>query len=108
MLGISFSGGLSIVAAGRPRLRDRLAFVLSFGGHGDLIRVMHYLAPGRCRRPTPAAAAADITGAEHVQVHPPHDYGVAVVLLTFADRVVPAEQVEPLRDGIGIFLRPRR
>lgn len=36
---------------------------------------------------------------------PPHDYGVAVALLGLADRgVVPAEQVEPLRQGIYLFL----
>ncbi len=105
MVGISFSGGLSIVAAGRPDLRDRIAFVLSFGGHGDLIRVMRYLCSGKAPAADPGPAAADITGAEHVAVHPPHDYGVTVVLLTFADRVVPAAQVQPLRDGIGIYLR---
>ncbi len=38
MMGISFAGGLSVVAAGRPALRDRVAFVMSFGGHGDLTR----------------------------------------------------------------------
>src|SRR3954468_14632711 len=31
MIGISFSGGLSVVAAGRPALRSRVAYVLSFG-----------------------------------------------------------------------------
>src|SRR5262249_36178217 len=36
ILGISFSGGLSIVAAGRDSIKDRVAFVMSFGGHGDL------------------------------------------------------------------------
>jgi len=105
MVGISFSGGLAAVAAGRPGLRDKVAFVLSFGGHGDLIRVMRYLTSGRAPAADPGPAAADITGAEHIAVHPPHDYGVTVVLLTFADRVVPAAQVQPLRDGIGIYLR---
>jgi hypothetical protein len=105
MIGISFSGGLSIVAAGRPRLRDRIAFVMAFGGHGDLIRVMRYLCSGKAPAADPGDAAGDITGAEHVAVHPPHDYGVTVVLLTFADRVVPAAQVQPLRDGIAIYLR---
>ena len=90
MMGISFSGGLSIVAAGRPGLRDHVAFVLSFGGHGDLIRVMRYLCSGKAPAADPGAAAADITGIEHLSVNPPHDYGVTVVLLTFADRVVPA------------------
>src|SRR3954468_21792660 len=35
MMGISFAGGLSIVAASRQPLRERVAFVMSFGGHGD-------------------------------------------------------------------------
>jgi hypothetical protein len=105
LVGISFSGGLSIVAAGRPALRDSVAFVMSFGGHGDLIRVMRYLTSGRAPAADAGNAAADITGLEHVAVHPPHDYGVTVVLLTFADRVVPATQVQPLRDGIAIYLR---
>jgi hypothetical protein len=106
MLGISFSGGLSIVAAGRPDLRDKVAFVMSFGGHGDLPRVMRYLCSGNAPAMPPLGdAAEDVKGAEHVTIHPPHDYGVAVVLLGLADRgVVPPDQVEPLRQGITTFL----
>ncbi len=108
MFGISFSGGLSIVAAGRPRLRDRVDVVLSFGGHGDLLRVMRYLCSGESDERVVAGAAqnapANVTGAEHVTFSPPHDYGVAVVLLTLAARVVPLDQVEPLRHGIVSFL----
>ncbi|MEW6322073.1 MAG: hypothetical protein AB1635_13425 [Acidobacteriota bacterium] len=105
MLGISFSGGLSIVAAGRPPLRDRVAFVMSFGGHGDLPRVMRYLCSGHApAMPDLADAARWARGADSVRVQPPHDYGVAVVLMNLADRIVPADQVEPLREGIRIFL----
>jgi hypothetical protein len=105
MLGISFSGGLSLVAAGRPGLRDKVAFVMSFGGHGDLQRVMRYLCSGNAP-PMPALgeAAHGVAGAEHVSIKPPHDYGVAVVLLSLADRIVPADQVAPLQDGILTFL----
>jgi fermentation-respiration switch protein FrsA (DUF1100 family) len=93
IVGVSFAGGLSTVAAGRPSVRDRTAFVLSFGGHADLPRVMRYLCTGE---------APHVDGLE---THPPHDYGVAVLLYFFADRgVVPAEQVQPLRDGVGTFL----
>jgi dienelactone hydrolase len=92
MIGISFAGGMSIVAAGRPAIRERAAFVLSFGGHGDLPRVIHYLCTGE---------APHVDG---IEVHPPHDYGVAVVLYGMAPRVVPPEQVEPLREGIRTFL----
>jgi dienelactone hydrolase len=89
VLGISFAGGLGIVAAGRPALRDRLAWVLSFGGHGDLPRTLRYLCTG---------IAPDGTR------RPPHDYGVAIVLLGVADRLVPPAQVETLRQGIRTFL----
>lgn len=105
MVGISFSGGLSIVAAGRPALRDHVAFVLSFGGHGDLARVMRYLTSGKTPPPPfDPSAGGTVTGAESMRSAPPHDYGVTVVLLTFADRVVPAEQVEPLRQAILVYL----
>ena len=106
MVGISFSGGLSVVAAGRPALRDHVAFVMSFGGHGDLARVMRYLCSGGTPDPPAATAMGTaVTGAATLVMRPPHDYGVTVVLLSFADRVVPADQVGPLRTGIGIFLR---
>jgi acetyl esterase/lipase len=87
--GISFAGGLSIAAASRARVRDRVAFVLSFGGHGDLPRTLRYL----CTGIQPDGAS-----------RPPHDYGVAIILLGVAGRVVPAAQVEPLRKGILAFL----
>ena len=93
VVGISFAGGMALVATGRPSIRDKVAYVLSFGGHADLPRVLHYLATG-----------------EEVQVPglhtpPPHDYGVAVLLYQFADQgIVPPEQVAPLRKGIETFL----
>ena len=93
IVGVSFSGGLSVAAAGRPAIRDKLAFVVSFGGHGDLPRVMRYLATG------------EESHVDGVAIHPPHDYGVAVILYGLADRgVVPEDQVDPLRDGIRTFL----
>lgn len=92
MVGISFAGGLSIVAAGRPSIRNQVAYVVSFGGHGDLGRVLTYLATG------------EAVQAPGVVTHPPHDYGVAVILYAAADRVVPPEQVAGLREGIGTFL----
>jgi hypothetical protein len=105
MLGVSFSGGLSIVAAGRPSLANKLAWVLSFGGHGNLARVMHYLCSGEVQGDLDKARASGyVVGAEHVAVHPPHDYGVAVVLLSLADRMVPPEQVAALSEGIDTFL----
>ena len=87
--GISFAGGLSIVAATRPALQGHVSFVMSFGGHGDLPRTLEYLCTG---------VQPDGTR------RPPHDYGVAIILLGVADRVVPANQVAALRSAILAFL----
>lgn len=93
VLGVSFAGGLALSATGRPSVRHRVAFVVSFGGHGDLRRVMRYLATGE----TPA-----VDGTPRRQS--PHDYGVAVVLYGLAHRVVPPDQVDTLREHIAAFL----
>ena len=98
LMGISFAGGLSMVAAGRPSIRDRLAFVFSFGGHGDLPRVLRYLCTGI------EPLGPDDPAGTPAHLRPPHDYGVAVILVGIADRMVPPAQVEPLRRGIVTFL----
>ena len=98
LMGISFAGGLAMVAAGRPALRDRLAFVFSFGGHGDLPRVLRYLCSGL----EPLKPGDPPGTPPHFRA--PHDYGVAVILVGVAGRMVPPEQVEPLKHGIITFL----
>jgi hypothetical protein len=112
MMGISFSGGLSLVAAGRPSLKDHVNYVFSFGGHADLPRVLRYLCTGieplpsgRVRLRAEARASASEGGQpDQPFVRPPHDYGVAVMLLALADRLVPAAQVAPLREAIRRYL----
>jgi len=109
MMGISFSGGLSIVAAGRPSMKDHVAYVFSFGGHADLPRVLRFLCTGQ--EPMPSGrvrlkpdATDDTAPPDQPFNKMPHDYGVAVILLAIADRVVPAAQVEPLRSAVHRYL----
>lgn len=90
LMGVSFSGGLAVVAAGRPSLRGHLRYVLSFGGHDDLLRVLEYFCAG----------ATDASN----DLPLPHDFGLAVALLNVADNLVPPEQVPRLRDAVGRFL----
>jgi dienelactone hydrolase len=94
LIGVSFSGGLSVVAAGRPSLRDRVAYVLSFGGHGNLPRVLRYLCTG-IEPAAPGSAA---------RRRPPHDYALAIVLHQAAELAVPADQLGPLREAVETFL----
>jgi dienelactone hydrolase len=93
LLGISFGGGLSLVAAGRPSLAGKIAFVMAFGGHGDLPRTLRFLCTGL--QPDGSRRA-------------PHDYGLAIVLLGAADHVVPPAQAAPLRAAILSFLEASR
>jgi len=105
LMGVSFSGGLAMVAAGRKSMADRTAFTAAFGGHDDLPRVLRYLCTGVEQRPrhevrlNPGAADDHETFAR-----PPYDGGVAIILLGVADRVVPPSQVEPLRAAVRRFL----
>ena len=103
VMGISFAGGLALVAAGRPAVRERVAFVLSFGGHADLARVLRYLCLGEAGE-VDARASALATGGEHIRVPRPHDYGGVVTLLNLAARAVPAPQAVPLEAAITVFL----
>jgi dienelactone hydrolase len=89
LVGVSFAGGLSLVAAGRPSLRDKVQLVVSLGGHADLPRTMTYLCTGRL---------------PDGSLRPPHDYGVVIILMGMIERLVPADQVEPLRRAVLAFL----
>jgi dienelactone hydrolase len=90
LVGVSFAGGLAIVAAGRDSLRDRLNAVVSIGGHGDLTRTLRFLISGVLPDGSPRT---------------PHDYPLAIVELTLAPRLVPADQVTRLEDTIRTFLQ---
>jgi dienelactone hydrolase len=94
MIGVSFTGGLAVVAAGRPRLRDRVAYVLSFGGHGNLPRVLRFFCTG---------IEPQVPGSDPKR-RVPHDYALAVLLHQAADLAVPPDQAEPLRRGLEVFL----
>jgi pimeloyl-ACP methyl ester carboxylesterase len=107
------------VAAGRSSLADRVAFAASLGGHDDLARVFKYLCTG-VEAPPPESASpltglvqqrdAARTGGTPASIAtgwapPPNENGAAIVLVSMAERMVPAAQVEPLRDAVRQFLQ---
>jgi pimeloyl-ACP methyl ester carboxylesterase len=98
LMGVSFSGGLAVVAAGRPSLRGRLRYVFSFGGHDDLRRVLDYFCAG--------GDPSDEAGPPERGLAPgaPHDYGVAIAVLAVADHLVPADQLTDFKEAVRHFL----
>jgi len=89
VVGVSFAGGLALVAAGRPSLAGKLTAVFALGAHADLPRVIRYLCMSDDAPKTVAA---------------PHDYGVALMLRASVALVVPADQAAALDHAIVTFL----
>jgi dienelactone hydrolase len=90
LVGVSFGGGLALVAAGRPSLANRLKAVIAIGGYGDLPRTLHYLCTGRL---------------PDGEFRAPHDYGLAVVALDAASSLVPAAQQAGFEAAVLTYLR---
>jgi pimeloyl-ACP methyl ester carboxylesterase len=78
-----------------------VSYVFALGGHDDLPRVLRYLCTGQ--EPYPRQQVR-VGGNDAPFTRAPHDYGVAVILLGIAERLVPPPQVEPLRDGVRRYL----
>jgi len=89
IVGVSFAGGLALVAAGRPSLQGKLDLVTALGSQGDLPRAMQYLCTGRLPDGT---------------AQPQHDYGPVVILLAGLRHFAPPDQVEPLSHAVTTFL----
>lgn len=88
-MGFSFCGGLGLSVASRASLRDHIAFVFSFGGHGDIDRTMEYLVTGKL----PEGGYQD-----------PHIYAVAVVLYKYLEHLVSAQELPLMRECLLDYL----
>ncbi len=69
ILAISFSGGLSLVAASDPQYAPAIAWVASIGGYYDLAHVLRFFATGEAVRPDGTV--------EHREAH---EYGPLIVV----------------------------
>ena len=96
LLGFSFAGGLSLVAARDPETAERLSFVTSVGGHHDLRRVMRFLIHNEIETPT---------GIVHLQAH---EYGLVVLVYGNLEQFVPTSDLAPMRAGFKAWLHEDR
>jgi dienelactone hydrolase len=96
LLGFSFAGGLSLVAAEAPETARRLSFVTSVGGHHDLRRVLRFLIHDEIET---------ATGIVH---SPANEYGLVVLLYGNLEHFVPAVDLEAMRAGFKAWLQEDR
>ena len=68
VMGLSFSGGLALLAAADPTYRPSIKFIVAIGSQDEMSRVAQYYRTGTDLRPN---------GAE--ELLPPHEYGALVL-----------------------------
>jgi dienelactone hydrolase len=86
VMGLSFAGGLALVAAADPAYHADFRFVLAVGSQDSMARVTNYYRTGRDVRP-------DGT----VEVLAAHEYGPLVLEYEHLEDFVPAQDLEPVR-----------
>ena len=96
LLGFSFAGGLSLVAAEDPATAERLSYVTSVGGHHDLRRVLRFLIHNEIETPH---------GVVHLQAH---EYGLVVLVYGNLEHFVPAADLPPMRAAFKAWLQEDR
>lgn len=96
VFGISFAGGLSLLAAADQAGGAPIGLVLSIGGHHDLHRVTRHYLGAPIEGP-----AGERPGVE------PHGYGAGVLVHTYADELFPDADVERVRAILGLLLEDR-
>ncbi len=86
VLGLSFSGGLALVAAADPAYQPSFKFVMAVGSQDSLPRVAQYYRTGRDARPDGS-----------VEELAAHEYGPLVLEYEYVEDFVPAPDVSAIR-----------
>ncbi len=86
VMGLSFSGGLALVAAADPLYHPDFKFVFAVGSQDSMDRVSQYYWTGRDARPDGS-----------IEVLPAHEYGPLVLEYEYLEDFVPAQDLGPVR-----------
>jgi acetyl esterase/lipase len=86
VMGLSFSGGLALVAAADPLYKPDFKFVLAVGSQDSLGRVAQYYRTNEDVRPNGT-----------VELLPAHEYGPLVLEYEYVEDFVPRQDVGPVR-----------
>ncbi len=86
LMGLSFSGGLALMAAAKPPFSNEISFVFSVGAHDDLLRVATFY-----------ATEADPLPNGDVERAKPNNYGPWVLEYEHLEDFVPDADVAAIR-----------
>lgn len=92
-IGISFAGGLALMAAAREGRRTAIGYVVAVGAHHDLARLGRYY------------AGADVFGPEGQRCPgQPHPYGIRILAHAHAEHFFEPQDVPAARRALRLFL----
>jgi dienelactone hydrolase len=93
VMGLSFAGGLSLIAAADPRYASCFAFVVAVGAHDDLGRVLRFFVTNEAPRPD----GTDLRMRAH-------DYGPVVLVYSHAEDFFAPDDLPVARDTLRLWL----
>jgi dienelactone hydrolase len=93
VMGMSFAGGLALIAAADESFAKDIAFVLAVGAHDDLARVLRFFTTAKVVRPD--------GGEEEMQ---PHEYGILVLVYSHVEAFFAPEDVVEAREALRMWL----
>jgi len=93
VMGMSFAGGLALLAASEPRYVPDVAFVVAVGAHDDLARVARFFASNAIARPDGSVM--------HLTAHP---YGPTVLVYDHVEDFLPATDLAAAKDALRLWL----
>ena len=93
LIGMSFSGGLALIAAADPEVMPHVAFVVAIGAHHDLARVATFYATGQIPGPDGTVIQAK-----------PHEYGPLVIVFGSASDFFSKQDVPVAQQAMRLLL----
>jgi dienelactone hydrolase len=96
LVGFSFAGGLSLLAAERADVQERLAYVASVGGYDDLERVLRFFLTNQVQTRSGSEPRAA------------HEYGLIVLMYQYMDELVPEDDYAVMLGAVRAWLHEDR
>jgi pimeloyl-ACP methyl ester carboxylesterase len=93
VLGLSFAGGLSLLAASRPEFQNSIAFVVAIGSHDDMGRVARFFAANVIAKPDGIESPFQA-----------HEYGALVLAYSHLEDFFSPQDVPIAREALRKWL----
>jgi dienelactone hydrolase len=93
VMGLSFAGGLALMAAAMPEYAPKIGFVVAVGAHDDMARVAHFFIANKAEEPN--GASEQLTA---------HEYGVLVLAYAHLDQFFSPADIPSAQEALRLWL----